>query len=218
MTFHKQLNSYLVFLLRFFVIGWICTLTLIASSQENPQSKKTPNLGISKSEENHSRSFLSFTGGFVTLSTENESISGLDGSVSFHYAFRPTWSIGAGFQQAFNIAGFGSLYTGVSVDLSYAWLGELVKRQEGVQIDSFQLTQSEYYLSSALISQLSVKQYFFNGSEAVVPFTGLGFSTYYRLASQKTFNIIVGASFDFVFNGETSITPLKVFSGVQFRF
>lgn len=153
---------------------------------------------------------------YSLFSREGNTLNGLDINLGMNYALDDRLAIEGGAHQAFSFSGFSAMYSTLELGLSFAVWGSQIRHRRKVKVSGLEVATGVESTQSALIVGAMAKQYFFNGSSSVLPFSGLGISVLYRLPSTTTSNLGVGVSTDFIANGSRAALAFKVFGRWSF--
>ena len=144
-------------------------------------------------------------------------LNGVGFNAAIQYGLSRSWGLGAGVRQAFTSSA-DAMFTEFDLRLTFAITGSLILKKRGATLEGQNVYDFEERNRGGLRAQLVTAEYLFNTSTQVVPYSGIGFSTYYELPSNSSWNIIAGARLDLVSNGKQSISPVQIFGGVAFWF
>lgn len=162
------------------------------------------------------KTVISIRPGYTTLTNEGNVLNGVEGQLSVRHAFQSQWAVSASFGQSFDSGSFSSLYSEMGVGATYAWSGSIQRLQQRTQLSEFNVLSAAEYNQGGLFTSVFVKQYFFSGSDNVIPLTGLGVAAFYQFSSTSKLNFHFGVAYDYIANGEFTLSPLKFFLGMDF--
>jgi len=138
------------------------------------------------------------------------------GAYAIH-ALSDSWALSGGLRQSFTLTGgLGALFTEFNFRLVYAITGSLLVQRTSLFHSGERVYQATDYTRGGIRAQLSANQYLFNGSQNVVPFSGIGFAVSYELPSRNQYSFTFGAKYDLLSNGKLLLTPIQIFGGVLF--
>ena len=157
---------------------------------------------------------LSVTTGFTSIAADTESVTGLDFSLRYHFAVDKKWAIAGEASQGLNTAGFDTLYTALSANLVYSKDEMLIPTKKITKIGNQPVTTTRGYTGSGWFFQGGIKQYFFNGTNSVLPLIGPTLGAYYQFSSAKNLTMQAGATYDMGQNNDRTLGALKIYVGV----
>lgn len=153
--------------------------------------------------------------GLSALSSSRASETGLAYGVDYFYSFNPLWGAVISAGQGLN-TGLEVLTTDISGSFAYAWKGKLYTEQLEIENEGQHIANISPLPQETWVITAGIKQNFFNGTETILPLTGPTFSVTKRFPSATAQNALVGAGFDYTFNGDNTLMAFKVFVGVNF--
>jgi len=165
-------------------------------------------------EVNDLNSGLSVSTGFTSLSAASESATGLDFSLRYHFAIDPKWAVAGEASQGVNTAGFNTLYTALAALGVYSKNGNLIPKTKITRVGGHAVATTREYTADGWFFQGGIKQYFFNGTNSVLPMIGPSIGAYYQFSSAKNLTLHAGASYDMGQNNDRTLSSIKVFIGV----
>ena len=128
---------------------------------------------------------------------------------------KPHWSALVSVGQGLN-TGLEVLTTDLAAGIAYAWKGSHISERVEVANSGQVIANITPLPQEAWIVSASIKQNFFNGTETVLPLTGPAFSIIKRFASAGPQSALVGGSLDYTFNGDNTLTAIRIFVGANF--
>jgi hypothetical protein len=159
------------------------------------------------------------SGDWVRLKNELDlSVSGPGGSVGLLFALNEKWGLGASAQQTFSAsAGFASIYTGIEMQIAYAWMGALDVNEVETKLNQESVVTSFGTAQPAGTFHVFANQYFLNSSTRVVGLSGIGVGVSYLQPIAGPWAILAMAKLAIASNGSLTIRPLQFSTGLSLR-
>lgn len=154
--------------------------------------------------------------GYVSLSVNGRSQTGISTQITFLHGLNDVIAIGGGVQQVVTLSGFRNLYTSLFAEGWYSVLGSVRFREEVTSLMGVPIVKGQDYFSGALRVGVNLRQAFFSGTTDTVTFSGFGGSIVYEFPSQTQTLFSLGAGLDFLGGGSTTVTPMRFFIGIGF--
>jgi len=96
------------------------------------------------------------------------------------YAMSDRWAVQISLAQSFDLAnGFTILYTGLRLGGAYTIWGQFMKRTSVVSVDGQDTLSVQTSDEPMLVADVGVDQYLFNGTDRIVPATGISLGARY---------------------------------------
>ena len=184
----------------------------LANAQQDSVALETVGPAIKKTKKIHT---LQIQTGISAFSSSRASETGLAYGGDYFYAFSPIWAAVISAGQGVN-TGLEVLTTDISGSLAYAWKGRMYTEKLEIANEGQIIANVDPLPQEAWVITAGVKQNFFNGTETILPLTGPTFTLTKRFPSATNQNALVGAGFDYTFNGDNTLMAFKVFVGVNF--
>lgn len=153
---------------------------------------------------------------YTLFKREGSTLSALDIHLGMSYALDDRLALEGGLHQAFSFSGFSAIYTTIEAGISFAAWGTQFRHKRQIKVAGMGIAEGTESIGSALIFSALAKQYFFNGSNSVLPFSGIGLTGMYRFPSSTSSSVGVGLSSDFIANGSKTAVAVKVFGRWSF--
>ena len=159
------------------------------------------------------------TGDWVRLKNELDlSVSGPGGSVGLLFALNEKWGLGAQAQQAFSAGGgFSSIYTGIEMQVAYAFVGSLDVSEQETKLNQETVMISQGTAQPIAAVHLFANQYFLNSSTRVVGLSGLGAAVSYLYPIMGPWGVVAMAKMAIASNGSLTIRPTQFSAGLSLR-
>ena len=190
----------------------ILLFSINSYAEQDSIALETVGPAIKKTKKMHT---LQIAAGLSALSSNLSAQSGVSYSIDYFYAFKPQWAAVVSAGQGLN-TGLQVLTTDISAALAYAWKGSHTAEKLEVANEGQIIANIDPLPQEAWIITAGIKQNFFNGTETVLPLTGPTFSLIKRFPSASNQNAIVGGALDYTFNGDNTLTAVKLFVGANF--
>ncbi len=158
---------------------------------------------------------LYFLSGIGSYTTQYASLQGIDFGVGYKIAFSAKWAMTTSVKQSLNISGFKNLNSEISLGASYALNRHYSERQK-ITLNGIEMADVRPYYEKGIFIIGNIVQYFFNGSQNVVPLTGIGFGGLYHFESSGKTQTHVGLSYNFAQNEANTISTIKVLFGFSY--
>lgn len=154
----------------------------------------------------------------ASLSTSGKSISSQNFGLGVKYALSPSFALGINLSQAFaSIASPQALYIEFRTKLNYALWGRYTREENIITIDRTPTVVRNFEARSTFSLFGGLDQYYFNGSSAVAPGSGVSFGASYdfRLFG---LNLMAALSSGMIFINQDTYIPKVVSLGTCFAF
>ena len=112
--------------------------------------------------------------------------------------------------------GFSAGFTSFGLGANYNFWGEGLRENQDVKLNGVRVVSVVDYNPSRMSVSLAAKQYFFNGSQNVYPYTGLGLCGRYHWASSNAWAPFVSGCYDYLVNSPNTASSMKVLFGFDF--
>lgn len=155
-------------------------------------------------DQNPSRLTLNVQSAGAFLVNQDESLTGLDFGSIASYALGHRWAVSGEFHQAFSSDNFSTLYSSLSIGVSFSQSGLLMNTSDRIDVGLDAVASRQSFTKKGFIFGFGVSQYFFNGNSNVVPLVGPEVSVKYQMSSQLKWLQQFGLNFGFLRNGEES--------------
>ncbi|MCB0390323.1 MAG: hypothetical protein KDD58_03480 [Bdellovibrionales bacterium] len=168
-----------------------------------------------KNETTEVKNLLQLTGGYVNLTRDSVTVSAMEVNVGLLRALNHQWALGVELTEASSLSNTSSVYSRLGLGISYALKGYLPLKKETYKINNKDIVKAQMPGQSQWNLNFLVRQYFFSGSQTIVPLSGLGLSTTYQFPTQNFLAYKIGLGVDYATNENLSITPFYIFFGIQ---
>ncbi|NQY99801.1 MAG: hypothetical protein HRT45_03925 [Bdellovibrionales bacterium] len=182
---------------------------LLFSKQATASSLKSP---VENQEEK--KASLVLNAGYASADNANiEGVSFYEAGAGLNFALNENFSVTAQVSQGLLTSNFGTGFTSLGMGIEYSLLGSNTLKQQQVSLENYSVFDLQGRPNSSLAVSINARQVFFNGSDQVYPFTGVGACAKYRPFVTATGYWGVDLCYDYLLNPPNSTSMFRAMLG-----
>lgn len=193
-----------------------------AQTPENPEAANESTLDTSgyrvKMNTRESRLMFGLYGQMSQFSNEGRSLTGYNLEGLADYALREKLAVQISINQSLDMAnGISVLFTGLRLGGAYAWWGDFTHKSSLLQVNNQDTLSVRSPESTMLVTDIGIEQYLFNGTDRIIPATGLSLGGRY---DWPMWGLRMSAMFRYgsLVIGENPVTMMTAGVGALMRF
>lgn len=179
-----------------------------------PSTVKSTIPQVTQSNNNYKLGILT---GYSNTSNQGSSLNSVEFGIIGRMALSYKTSVFIEASQGLLTDSLTAGFTSMGLGFEYHIWGENTLDVQTIKLDGIDVIHVKDFSPSIFSMSVMAKQYFFNGSENVFPFTGLGICSRYQFSnSQEDWSPFVSGCYDYLINPPNTSSALRIFFGFDF--